>query len=107
MGGVAHSEFGDMEVAIRQIGDSWSLLIVWNALQGLTRFDDFKNHLGVSSNILTNRLSALIDAGILIKHPVHIGALRQEYRLTGKGEALRPALNLMERWGMRASIDQL
>jgi hypothetical protein len=36
------------------------------------------------------------SVSILAKHPVHTGALRQEYRLTGKGEALRPTLELME-----------
>ena len=95
-----------MESALRRIGDKWNLLIVWTALQGATRFDDFKNHLGISSNVLSNRLSKLVDAGILVKCPVHIGALRFEYRLTGRGKALHPALNQMERWGVKALIDQ-
>ncbi len=87
-----------MDRAVRKIGDSWSLLIVWAALQGTTRFDDFQSRLGVASNILSNRLSKLVDKGILVKHPVQSGARRQEYRVTGKGEALRPALELMEGW---------
>ncbi len=88
-----------MDCAVRQIGDSWSLLIVWTALQGTTRFDDFQGQLGVASNILSNRLSKLVDKGILVKHPVQSGARRQEYRVTGKGEALRSTLELMEDWG--------
>ena len=100
---VARTKCSGMESAARQIGDSWSLLIVWAALQGTTRFDDFQNHLGVSSNILTSRLSKLVVEGILVKLPVHSGARRQEYRVTGKGEALRPALDLMEGWGNSTS----
>ena len=96
---VVRTECSGLESAVRQIGDSWSLLIVWAALQGTTRFDDFQNRLGVASNILSNRLSRLVDEGILVKHPIHSGARRQEYRVTGKGEALRPALELMEGWG--------
>ena len=96
---VVHTECSGLESAVRQIGDSWSLLIVWAALQGTTRFDDFQSLLGVARNILSNRLSRLVDEGILVKHPVQSGALRQEYRVTGKGEALRPALELMEGWG--------
>jgi len=85
--------------AVRQIGDSWSLLIVWAALQGTTRFDNFQSRLGVARNILSNRLSKLVDEGILVKCPVHSGARRLEYRITRKGEALRPALELIAGWG--------
>jgi DNA-binding HxlR family transcriptional regulator len=88
-----------MDSAVRQIGDSWSLLIVWAALQGTTRFDNFQSRLGVARNILSNRLSKLVDEGILCKRPVQSGARRLEYRVTGKGEALRPALELIEGWG--------
>jgi DNA-binding HxlR family transcriptional regulator len=94
-----------MDNAVRQIGDSWSLLIVWSALQGTTRFDDFQSRLGIARNILSSRLSKLVDEGILVKRPVHSGAQRLEYRVTGKGEALRPALELIEGWGNGGSIN--
>jgi DNA-binding HxlR family transcriptional regulator len=94
-----------MNRAVRQIGDSWSLLIVWAALQGTTRFNSFRSRLGVASNILTKRLSKLVEDGILVKRPVYSGARRQEYRVTGKGEALRPALELMEGWGNGMSVN--
>ncbi len=89
-----------MDSAVRQIGDSWSLLIVWSALQGTTRFENFQRRLGVARNILSNRLAKLVEEGILVKRPVHSGARRLEYRVTGKGEALRPALELIEGWGI-------
>lgn len=88
-----------MNRAVRQVGDSWSLLIMWSALQGTTRFDNFQSGLGVARNILSNRLSKLVADGILVKRPVHAGARRLEYRVTGKGEALRPALEMMAVWG--------
>jgi DNA-binding HxlR family transcriptional regulator len=96
-----HIECSGMNGAVRQIGDSWSLLIMWAALQGTTRFEDFHSRLGVSSNILSNRLSKLVEEGILVKSPVHSGARRLEYRVTVKGEALRPALELIDGWGRR------
>ena len=40
-----------------------------------------------------------------MKRPVHSGARRQGYRMTDKGEALRPALELIEGWGNGASVD--
>ncbi len=105
MGGVVRFESSGMNSAVRQIGDSWSLLIVWAALQGTTRFDSFQSRLGVARNILSRRLSKLVEEGILVKSPVHSGARRLEYRVTGKGEALRPALKLIEGWGNGASVE--
>jgi DNA-binding HxlR family transcriptional regulator len=107
--GVIVNEFmriqsGGMDSAVRQIGDSWSLLIVWSALQGTTRFDNFQSSLGVARNILSNRLTKLVNEGILVKRPVHSGARRLEYRVTGKGEALRPALELIEGWGKAVAL---
>ena len=96
---VVRTECSGMNSAVRQIGDRWNLLIVWAALQGTTRFEDFQNRLGIARNILSNRLSKLVVEGILVKHPVNSGARRQEYRVTDKGEALRPTLELMEGWG--------
>jgi DNA-binding HxlR family transcriptional regulator len=94
-----------MDRAVRQVGDSWSLLILWAALQGTTRFDHFQSGLGVARNILSNRLSKLVDAGILVKRPVHSGGRRLEYRVTSKGEALRPALELIAGWGNSATVE--
>ena len=104
---VVRKRCSGMDSAARQIGDSWTLLIIWAALQGATRFDDFQGQLGIARNILSNRLLNLVDDGILAKHPAHTGALRQEYRLTGKGEALRPTLELMEGWGNSTSMNDV
>ena len=105
MGEVVRIESSGMDSAVRQIGDSWSMLIVWSALQGTTRFDDFQSRLGVARNILSNRLSKLVEERILEKRPVRSGARRLEYRITGKGEALRPALELIEGWGNGTSVN--
>ncbi len=96
---ITRIESSGMDSAVRQIGDSWSLLIVWSALHGTTRFDDFQSRLGSARNILSNRLSKLVENGILVKRPTHFGGRRLEYRMTYKGEALRPALELIEGWG--------
>jgi DNA-binding HxlR family transcriptional regulator len=78
---------------------------VWAALQGTTRFDSFQSRLGVGRNILSKRLSKLVEDGVLVRRPVYFGARRLEYRVTGKGEALRPALELMEGWGNGMSVN--
>ncbi len=98
MNEVMRIESSGMYSADRQIGDSLSLLIVWAALQGTTRFSNFQSRLGVGRSILSIRLSKLVEEGILVKRPVLSGARRLEYRVTRKGEALRPALELIEGW---------
>jgi DNA-binding HxlR family transcriptional regulator len=88
-----------MGEAVRRIGDRWTLLILWAALQGVTRFDTFQKKLGVARNILSNRLARLVDDGIMEKRPLRDGARRQEYRLTPRGESLRPILARIDAWG--------
>ncbi|MBK0399695.1 helix-turn-helix transcriptional regulator [Limibaculum sp. M0105] len=101
MADVEQSDISAMADAVRQIGDSWTLLIIWAALHGVTRFDTFQRRLGVARNILSNRLARLVDEGILEKRPVHAGARRLEYRITPKGMALRPVLEWIEDWGAK------
>lgn len=107
MNEVASIESRGMNQAVRQIGDGWSLLIVWAALQGTTRFDSFQRRLGVARNILSNRLTKLVDEEILVKRPVQAGGRRLEYRITAKGEALRPAIELIEGWGNGTSVNTM
>jgi len=98
----AHSDNAGIRGAAMLIGDQWTLLIIWSALQGTTRFDDFHGHVGAARNILSNRLAKLIRNGVMVRVPVHSTARRRVYRLTKRGEALRPAIEQLERWGRSA-----
>ena len=81
------------------IGDWWSLLIVRDALRGMRRFGEFEKSLGVSKNILTQRLRSLVKQGILELSPASDGSAYQEYRLTTKGRGLFKVLVAMGQWG--------
>jgi DNA-binding HxlR family transcriptional regulator len=83
------------------IGEKWSLLIVRNALRGQTRYSEFRDNLGAPSDILTNRLGKLIDAGILEKRSYREAGSRERagYHLTQRGEALRVVIAAMIQWG--------
>ena len=107
MNRISRIEARGIDRAVRTIGDGWSLLILWEALQGTTRFDNFQSRLGVARNILSNRLARLVDAGVLVKKPVREGARRLEYRVTPKGEALRPVLELMDLWGRSGAAGEV
>lgn len=81
------------------VGDRWSMLIVRDALDGITRFSDFQRNLGVAKNILSDRLSALVEEGVLTVQPASDGTSYQQYVLTPKGESLFPVVVALRQWG--------
>ena len=83
------------------IGDWWSLLIVRDAFDGLTRFGEFQKSLGIAKNILTERLRSLVASGILELAPASEGGARMEYRLTAMGKDLFPVMVALRQFGER------
>ncbi|HDR9876435.1 TPA: transcriptional regulator [Burkholderia cenocepacia] len=81
------------------VGDRWALLIVRDAFDGVRRFGDFRASLGVASNILSDRLKMLVDAGVFDVVPASDGTAYQEYVLTKKGEGLFPVIVMLRQWG--------
>jgi DNA-binding HxlR family transcriptional regulator len=84
------------------VGERWSLLIVRNALfAGSTRYNDFRNRLGIATNILKTRLDGLVDAGIMERRSYSQNPELHEYLLTDKGRELVPVLLALTAWGDR------
>jgi DNA-binding HxlR family transcriptional regulator len=84
-----------------RVGEWWSILILRDAFLGLTRFDQFRTSLDIAPNMLTRRLSALVEAGLLerklySKHPP-----RYEYLLTDKGRDFWSVLVALMAYGTR------
>jgi len=87
--------------ALACVGEWWSLLILRDVFQGLRRFDEIRDSLGISTNILTRRLQHLTGNGILARRRYQQRPARYEYVLTEKGRELFPLLLLLYRWGNR------
>ncbi|HTU62019.1 MAG TPA: helix-turn-helix domain-containing protein [Polyangiales bacterium] len=87
------------------LGDRWTLLIIREAFNGVRRFDDFRKHLDVARNVLTDRLQRLVDAGVLVQQPYQDNPPRNEYRLTASGRDLQPLLIALMQWGDRWLAD--
>ncbi|WUD66466.1 helix-turn-helix transcriptional regulator [Nocardia sp. NBC_00508] len=81
------------------VGEWWTLLIVRDALFGVTRFDDFRARLGIARNVLTQRLEHLVDHGVLSREPYQDNPVRYDYRLTPKGRSLWLVVTAMRQWG--------
>ncbi|MEV7778368.1 helix-turn-helix domain-containing protein [Kitasatospora sp. NPDC088351] len=91
--------------SVDAIGDWWSLLIVRDAFDGSRRFGEFQRSLGVAKNILSARLRALVDGGVLAVVPASDGSAYREYVLTPKGEDLFPVVVALRQWGERHFFD--
>ena len=84
--------------SLDEIGDWWSLLIIRDAFSGKRRFGEFQKSLGAAKNILTRRLRALVNDGILTTAPASDGSPYQEYVLTPKGRGVFPVLVALRQW---------
>ena len=93
--------------ALKVLGDRWTMLVLREVFNGVRRFDDISGHLGVARDVLTRRLTNLVNEGILSRTPYREpGArTRYEYRLTQAGKDLRPVLLALIEWGDRYRAD--
>jgi DNA-binding HxlR family transcriptional regulator len=95
--------FGKMSCPIarslERVGEWWSMLIMRDALDGMTRFDEFQKSLGIAPNMLTRRLNALTEAGLLVRRRYSTHPPRDEYVPTARGRDLRPVLVALMAWG--------
>jgi DNA-binding HxlR family transcriptional regulator len=83
--------------ALALIGDAWVLRILRSAFRGTCRFSTFVQELGVSRAVLSQRLDALCDAGVLARDMAD-GVGHARYRLTDMGLDLWGVLILMWLW---------
>jgi DNA-binding HxlR family transcriptional regulator len=81
------------------VGEWWTLLILHDAFDGYTRFDQFQDNLGISSSLLTSRLRRLVASGLLERRQYQTNPPRYEYVLTELGESLRPVIVVLAAWG--------
>lgn len=89
------------------LGERWSLVVLREVFNGVRRFEDMRRHTEIPRQVLTNRLAALVDAGILRRHPYREPGERErlEYRLTDRGFDLYPVLVALAAWGDRYLAD--
>jgi DNA-binding HxlR family transcriptional regulator len=87
--------------SLERVGEWWSMLIMRDALSGMRRFDEFVTSLGIAPNMLTRRLNALVEAGLLERRPYNEHPPRVAYVPTARGRDFRPILVSLLAWGNR------
>lgn len=93
-----------LPLALEAMGERWSFMILRAAFNGVRHFEDFLEVLGIARNILSNRLSRLVEAGILKREHCADDRRRIEYRLTPKGHDLLPAMLALRQWGEKWAL---
>ena len=82
------------------VGERWALLIIRDLLVGDQRFSDLKRGLPrIPTNILTNRLTALQDAGVVERKLLDTPRNTVVYTLTEYGRGLEEIVLALGRWG--------
>jgi DNA-binding HxlR family transcriptional regulator len=100
------SELAEQDCSIARpaslLGDRWTLVILREAFNGIKRFEDFQETLGISRSLLSERLNRLVEAGVLRREPYKDSVrTRDRYRLTEMGLDLYPVLMALRDWGDR------
>jgi DNA-binding HxlR family transcriptional regulator len=88
------------------VGERWTWLIIRDAFLGMTKFAEFQASLGIARNVLTDRLSRLVEHDVFERVLYNEHPPRYEYRLTARGRDLFTALNALRQWGDRYLSEQ-
>jgi DNA-binding HxlR family transcriptional regulator len=89
------------------LGEKWTVVVLREVFTGVRRFDDMRVRTGVPRQVLADRLTMLVEVGVLKKIPYREPGARErmEYRLTEKGLDLYPVLVAVREWGDRYLAD--
>jgi DNA-binding HxlR family transcriptional regulator len=92
---------------LQVLGEKWTLLIIRESFYGSTRFEQFHSVLNCPRNLLSERLTKLVEEGILERSEYREpgSRARNEYRMTDKGLELTPILLALMQWGDRHHAD--
>jgi DNA-binding HxlR family transcriptional regulator len=104
----SYDEYCSIAKTLDVVGDRWTLLIVRElALRGGCRYTDLRNGLpGIASNLLAERLRELELDGVVAREEAPPPIATTLYHLTPRGEALRPVLDELMRWGLPLMAEQ-
>jgi DNA-binding HxlR family transcriptional regulator len=104
----SYDEYCAVAKSLDLVGDRWTLLLVRELLlRGPSRYTDLRNGLpGVATNLLADRLRDLEAAGLVAREEAPPPVATTLFRLTPRGEELRPLLDELMKWGLPLMVEQ-
>ena len=88
-----------LPISLEVIGERWCFMILRASFNGVRHFEGFLSEIGIARNILANRLTRLVEAGIMSRRPCDHDKRKVEYRLTDKGADLLSVIVAIRQWG--------
>lgn len=102
----SYDQYCGIAAALDVVGDRWTLLILRELSFGRRRFTDLRADLpGIASNLLTQRLRDLVEAGLVERQELPVPAARTVYALTPSGDRIVPVLRALARFGLPLLTD--
>ncbi|HEX4753611.1 MAG TPA: helix-turn-helix domain-containing protein [Solirubrobacterales bacterium] len=104
----SYDEYCAVAKSLDVVGDRWTLLIVRElSLRGPSRYTDLRRDLpGIATNLLADRLRDLEKAGVVAREEAPPPVATTLFRLTPRGEGLRPVIDDLMRWGLPLMTEQ-
>ena len=97
---VRYAQFCPVARALEVVGERWTLLVARELLLGPRRFTDLQAGLpGISTNLLSGRLRALEEAGLVARRALPPPAASTVYELTEAATGLAVVLAALADWG--------
>jgi DNA-binding HxlR family transcriptional regulator len=93
--------FCGVAAAAELLGDAWTLLLVRDLAHGPRRFKELEASTGISPRVLTDRLRALVERGVMTRRMYAEIPPRVEYELTEKGRDALPIIDALRAYGER------
>jgi DNA-binding HxlR family transcriptional regulator len=104
----SYDEYCAVAKSLDLVGDRWTLLVVRElSLRGPSRYTDLRHGLpGIATNLLADRLRDLETAGVVAREEAPPPVATTLFKLTRRGEELRPVLDELMRWGVPLMFEQ-
>ena len=104
----SYDEYCSLAKSLDVVGDRWTLLIIRElTMRGACRYTDLRNGLpGIATNLLAERLRELEHAGVIAREDAPPPIATTLFRLTPRGEQLRPVLEGLTLWGLPFMVEQ-
>ena len=100
-----YHRFCPLSMALEEVGDRWTLHVVYALMAGPKRYVDLQAFLrGAGSNVLADRLKRLAKAGIVGRTTGAVPGSDTTYHLTERGVALAPAIRGLVAWGFASLL---
>ncbi len=95
------SQYGcPVELALTLLGGKWKVVLLARLKEHPHRYADLRAAVpGLSDKVLTERLRELVASGLVVQSKQGRRGAPSSYRLSKRGEELRPALEALYRWG--------